>query len=170
MLIYKFVGVVVVCGLLLVCVVSIVCDVVVEFGMMGVVFDGCMILGVDKLGFSFVDYEIELGFGIYGEKGVECCVLLLVDVLVDMLLLSIVVDFVFDCDECVVLFVNGFGVMLDMEFVIVLCVVFDNLSWCGIVVVCVWVGMFLFVLNMLGCLILVLWLNDECVVLFDVLM
>ncbi|HDR9700092.1 TPA: DAK2 domain-containing protein, partial [Burkholderia aenigmatica] len=142
-------------------------DAAAELGTMGVALDGCTIPGADKSGFSLADHEIELGLGIHGEKGVERRAPLPADALVDTLLSSIVADLVLDRGERVALFVNGLGATPDMELAIVLRAAYDNLHRRGIVVARAWAGTFLSALNMPGCSISVLRLNDERAVLLD---
>ncbi|WP_261314983.1 DAK2 domain-containing protein, partial [Burkholderia contaminans] len=142
-------------------------DAAAELGTMGVALDGCTIPGADKSGFSLGDHEIELGLGIHGEKGVERRAPLPVDALVDTLLSSIAADLVLDRGERVALFVNGLGATPDMELAIVLRAAHDNLHRRGIVVARAWAGTFLSALNMPGCSISVLRLNDERAVLLD---
>ncbi|NTX32355.1 dihydroxyacetone kinase subunit L, partial [Burkholderia pyrrocinia] len=142
-------------------------DAAAELGTMGVALDGCTIPGADKSGFSLADHEIELGLGIHGEKGVERRAPLPADALVDTLLSSIVADLVLDSGERVALFVNGLGATPDMELAIALRAAYDNLSRRSIVVARAWAGTFLSALNMPGCSISVLRLNDERAALLD---
>ena len=72
-----------------------------------------------------------------------------------------------DRGERVALFVNGLGATPDMELAIVLRAAHDNLHRRGIVVARAWAGTFLSALNMPGCSISVLRLNDERAVLLD---
>lgn len=166
-LIHKLAGAAAARGLPLARVASIARDAAAELGTMGVALDGCTIPGADKSGFSLADHEIELGLGIHGEKGVERRAPLPADALADTLLSSIVADLVLDRDERVALFVNGLGATPDMELAIVLRAAFDNLSRRGIVVARAWAGTFLSALNMPGCSISVLRLNDERAALLD---
>ncbi|MGE8577133.1 MAG: dihydroxyacetone kinase family protein, partial [Burkholderia contaminans] len=166
-LIHKLAGAAAARGLPLARVAAIARDAAAELGTMGVALDGCTIPGADKSGFSLGDHEIELGLGIHGEKGVERRAPLPVDALVDTLLSSIAADLVLDRGERVALFVNGLGATPDMELAIVLRAAHDNLHRRGIVVARAWAGTFLSALNMPGCSISVLRLNDERAVLLD---
>ncbi|AYQ44015.1 dihydroxyacetone kinase subunit DhaK [Burkholderia lata] len=166
-LIHKLAGAAAARGLPLARVAAIARDAAAELGTMGVALDGCTIPGADKSGFSLADHEIELGLGIHGEKGVERRAPLPADALVDTLLSSIVADLVLDRGERVALFVNGLGATPDMELAIVLRAAYDNLHRRGIVVARAWAGTFLSALNMPGCSISVLRLNDERAVLLD---
>ncbi|MCA8000400.1 dihydroxyacetone kinase family protein [Burkholderia metallica] len=166
-LIHKLAGAAAARGLPLARVAAIARDAAAELGTMGVALDGCTIPGADKSGFSLGDHEIELGLGIHGEKGVERRAPLPADALVDTLLSSIVADLVLDRGERVALFVNGLGATPDMELAIVLRAAYDNLHRRGIVVARAWAGTFLSALNMPGCSISVLRLNDERAGLLD---
>ncbi|MCA7979551.1 dihydroxyacetone kinase subunit DhaK [Burkholderia cepacia] len=166
-LIHKLAGAAAARGLPLARVAAIARDAAAELGTMGVALDGCTIPGADKSGFSLGDHEIELGLGIHGEKGVERRAPLPADALADTLLSSIVADLVLDRGERVALFVNGLGATPDMELAIVLRAAHDNLTRRGIVVSRAWAGTFLSALNMPGCSISVLRLNDERAVLLD---
>jgi len=166
-LIHKLAGAAAARGLPLARVAAVARDAAAELGTMGVALDGCTIPGADKSGFSLGDHEIELGLGIHGEKGVERRAPLPADALADTLLSSIVADLVLDRGERVALFVNGLGATPDMELAIVLRAAHDNLTRRGIVVSRAWAGTFLSALNMPGCSISVLRLNDERAVLLD---
>lgn len=166
-LIHKLAGAAAARGLPLARVAAIARDAAAELGTMGVALDGCTIPGADRSGFSLGDHEIELGLGIHGEKGVERRAPLPADALADTLLSSIVGDLVLDRGERVALFVNGLGATPDMELAIVLRAAHDNLTRRGIVVSRAWAGTFLSALNMPGCSISVLRLNDERAVLLD---
>ncbi|WP_396333525.1 dihydroxyacetone kinase family protein [Burkholderia anthina] len=166
-LIHKLAGAAAARGLSLARVAAIARDAAADLGTMGVALDGCTIPGSDKAGFSLADHEIELGLGIHGEKGVERTAPQPADALVDTLLSSIVADLVLDRDERVALFVNGLGATPDMELAIVLRAAHDNLSRRGIIVARAWAGTFLSALNMPGCSISLLRLNEERAALLD---
>ncbi|MGU7774906.1 dihydroxyacetone kinase family protein [Burkholderia sp. MR1-5-21] len=166
-LIHKLAGAAAARGLPLSRVAAIAREAAADLGTMGVALDGCTIPGADKSGFSLADHEIELGLGIHGEKGVERTAPLPADALVDTLLSSIVADLVLDGGERVALFVNGLGATPDMELAIVLRAAYDNLSRRGIAVERAWAGTFLSALDMPGCSISVLRLNDERTALLD---
>ncbi|MFA8329449.1 dihydroxyacetone kinase family protein [Burkholderia ubonensis] len=166
-LIHKLAGAAAARGLPLARVAAIAREAAADLGTMGVALDGCTIPGADKSGFSLADHEIELGLGIHGEKGVERTAPLPADALVDTLLSSIVADLVLADGERVALLVNGLGATPDMELAIVLRAAYDNLSRRGIAVERAWAGTFLSALDMPGCSISVLRLNDERAALLD---
>ncbi|OJA36490.1 dihydroxyacetone kinase [Burkholderia ubonensis] len=166
-LIHKLAGAAAARGLPLARVAAIAREAAADLGTMGVALDGCTIPGADKSGFSLADHEIELGLGIHGEKGVERTAPLPADALVDTLLSSIVADLVLAGGERVALLVNGLGATPDMELAIVLRAAYDNLSRRGIAVERAWAGTFLSALDMPGCSISVLRLNNERAALLD---
>ncbi|KWI97891.1 dihydroxyacetone kinase [Burkholderia ubonensis] len=166
-LIHKLAGAAAARGLPLARVAAIAREAAADLGTMGVALDGCTIPGADKSGFSLADHEIELGLGIHGEKGVERTAPLPADALVDTLLSSIVGDLALDGGERVALLVNGLGATPDIELAIVLRAAYDNLSRRGIAVERAWAGTFLSALDMPGCSISVLRLNDERAALLD---
>ncbi|KVD08779.1 dihydroxyacetone kinase [Burkholderia ubonensis] len=166
-LIHKLAGAAAARGLPLARVAAIAREAAADLGTMGVALDGCTIPGADKSGFSLADHEIELGLGIHGENGVERTAPLPADALVDTLLSSIVGDLVLAGGERVALLVNGLGATPDMELAIVLRAAYDNLSRRGIAVERAWAGTFLSALDMPGCSISVLRLNDERAALLD---
>ncbi|KUZ70712.1 dihydroxyacetone kinase [Burkholderia ubonensis] len=166
-LIHKLAGAAAARGLPLARVAAIAREAAADLGTMGVALDGCTIPGAAKSGFSLADHEIELGLGIHGEKGVERTAPLPADALVDTLLSSIVADLVLADGERVALLVNGLGATPDMELAIVLRAAYDNLSRRGIAVERAWAGTFLSALDMPGCSISVLRLNDERAALLD---
>ncbi|HKT66345.1 MAG TPA: dihydroxyacetone kinase family protein, partial [Burkholderia sp.] len=166
-LIHKIAGAAAARGATLEVVAAIARDAAANLGTMGVALDGCTLPGADQSGFSLADHEIELGLGIHGEKGVERTAPLPADALVETLLSSIVADLVLDRGERVALFVNGLGATPDMELAIVLRAAYDNLSRRGITVARAWAGTFLSALNMPGCSISLLRLNDERAALLD---
>ncbi|MBR8086988.1 dihydroxyacetone kinase subunit DhaK [Burkholderia vietnamiensis] len=166
-LIHKLAGAAAARGLPLARVAAVAREAAAELGTMGVALDGCTIPGADKSGFSLADHEIELGLGIHGEKGVERTAPLPADALVETLLSRIVADLVLDRGERVALLVNGLGATPDMELAIVLRAAYDNLTRRGITVARAWAGTFLSALNMPGCSISLLRLNDERAVLLD---
>lgn len=166
-LIHKLAGAAAARGLSLPRVAAIARDAAADLGTMGVALDGCTLPGADQSGFTLADDEIELGLGIHGEKGVERTAPLPADALADTLLSAIVADLVLDRGERVALLVNGLGATPDMELAIVLRAAYENLSRRGIAVERAWAGTFLSALNMPGCSISVLRLNDERAALLD---
>lgn len=138
-----------------------------NLGTMGVALDGCTLPGAEKAGFSLGEDEIELGLGIHGEKGVERTVPMRAKELTETLLSNIVEDLGIKSGERVALLVNGLGATPEMELAIVLRDAFESLNRRDIVVERAWAGTFLSALNMPGCSISLLRLDDKRLALLD---
>lgn len=142
-------------------------DVCANLGTMGVALDGCTLPGVDKAGFSLADNEIELGLGIHGEKGVERTAPMPADQLTETLLSNIIEDLGIRSGERVALLVNGLGATPEMELAVVLRAAFDSLTRRNIIVERAWSGTLLSALNMPGCSVSLLRVDDEKLALLD---
>jgi dihydroxyacetone kinase len=138
-----------------------------NLGTMGVALDGCTLPGADKAGFRLAHDEIELGLGIHGEKGVERTAPMKAKDLTETLLANIVEDLSLKAGERVALWVNGLGATPEMELAIVLSEAFAGVSHRGIKVERAWAGTFLSALDMPGCSISLLRLDDEMLSLLD---
>ncbi|WP_250475737.1 dihydroxyacetone kinase family protein [Caballeronia sp. GAFFF1] len=138
-----------------------------NLGTMGVALDGCTIPGADKSGFTLGDDEIELGLGIHGEKGVERTAMLPADALCDVLISSIVDELALTSGERVALLVNGLGGTPQMELDIVLRAAHENLAARGIQIERAWAGTFLSALDMPGCSVSLLRVDDATLNLLD---
>ncbi|WP_321934742.1 dihydroxyacetone kinase family protein [Paraburkholderia sp. J8-2] len=138
-----------------------------NLGTMGVALDGCTLPGAEKAGFLLGDDEIELGMGIHGEKGVERTTPMTAGELTETLLANIVEDLALKSGERVALLVNGLGATPEMELAIIMRDAFDSLNRRDVVVERAWTGTFLSALNMPGCSISVLRLDDARLALLD---
>ncbi|MEM5318123.1 dihydroxyacetone kinase family protein [Paraburkholderia sp. JHI869] len=138
-----------------------------NLGTMGVALDGCTLPGAEKAGFRLADDEIELGMGIHGEKGVERTVPMAASELVETLLVNIVEDLALKSGERVALLVNGLGATPEMELAIIMRDAFESLNRRHVAVERAWTGTFLSALNMPGCSISVLRLDDAKLALLD---
>jgi triose/dihydroxyacetone kinase / FAD-AMP lyase (cyclizing) len=113
------------------------------------------------------DDEIELGLGIHGEKGVERTAPLPADELTRTLLSNILEDMELAAGERVALLVNGLGATPQMELDIVTRAAFEELTQKEIVVERAWSGTLLSALNMPGCSISLLRVDDDRLALLD---
>jgi len=138
-----------------------------DLGTMGVALDGCTLPGADKAGFRLAHDEIELGLGIHGEKGVERTAPMKANDLTETLLANIIEDLALKAGERVALWVNGLGATPEMELAIVLGDAFALLSRRGIKVERTWAGTFLSALDMPGCSISLLRVDDGMLALLD---
>ena len=136
-------------------------------GTMGVALGACTVPAVGKPGFALDDGEIELGLGIHGEKGVSRCAMQGADSLVDILLEAIVADLALKRGDRVALLVNGLGGTPPMELAIVGRHALAALRDKGITVERGWAGTFLSALDMPGCSLSLLKLDDARLALLD---
>jgi dihydroxyacetone kinase DhaK subunit len=136
-------------------------------GTMGVALGAGTVPAAGTPGFTLGESEIELGLGIHGEKGVERTSLQPADHLVDTLLTAIVSDGHLAEGARVALLVNGLGGTPPMELSIVMRRALGFLRGRGIMVERAWTGNFLTALEMPGCSISVLQVDDERLALID---
>lgn len=136
-------------------------------GTMGVALGACTVPAAGKPGFALGDGEIELGLGIHGEKGVRRVAMQGADSLVDALLDAIVEDLGLRRGDRVALLVNGLGGTPPMELAIVGRHALAALRGKGIAVERGWTGTFLSALDMPGCSLSLLKLDDARLALLD---
>jgi triose/dihydroxyacetone kinase / FAD-AMP lyase (cyclizing) len=132
-----------------------------NLGSMGVALTPCTVPAAGRPGFTLGDDEMELGLGIHGEAGVHRAPIAPVDTIVDELLTRIVADRGIVAGEQVALLVNGLGGTPAMELAIVARSAIAWLERAGINVARVWCGSFLTALEMAGCSLSLLRVNDE---------
>jgi triose/dihydroxyacetone kinase / FAD-AMP lyase (cyclizing) len=138
-----------------------------NIGTMGVALDGCTLPGADKPSFTLADDEIELGLGIHGEKGVERTTPQPADQLAQTLIANIVDDLGLQRGERIALLVNGLGATPQMELDIMLRAAYDDLAHRGLIVERAWSGTLLSALNMPGCSISLMRVDDAALDLLD---
>ena len=134
---------------------------------MGVALGGCTLPGAEKSGFTLADDEIELGLGIHGEKGVERSAMLPADQLTATLLDYIVEDMGLAAGARVALLVNGLGATPQMELDVVMRAAYDKLAARGIAVERAWSGTLLSALDMPGCSLSLLRVDEGRLALLD---
>ncbi|MGK9232805.1 dihydroxyacetone kinase subunit DhaK [Inquilinus limosus] len=138
-----------------------------DLGTMGVALAACTVPTAGKPGFTLGENEIELGLGIHGEAGVRRGPMQPADALVAEILEAIVSDRGLGQGDRVALLVNGLGATPPMELSIVARAALADLAARGIAVERAWAGNFLTALDMLGCSLSLLKLNDERLALLD---
>lgn len=138
-----------------------------RIGTMGVALGACTVPAAGKPGFELAEDEIELGLGIHGEKGVERTGIMSADALVDRLVETIVTDMKIGRGARVALLVNGLGATPPMELAIVARRALAVLREKGITVERAWSGDFLTAIEMPGCSISLLPLQDGDAELLD---
>jgi len=136
-------------------------------GSMGVGLGACIVPLAGKPGFELGETEIELGLGIHGEKGVERTAMKPADELVDTILDTIVRDRGLKAGAKVALLVNGLGATPPMELAIVARRALAHLREKGITVAWAQAGDFLSALEMPGCSLSVLPLDEERLALLE---
>lgn len=142
-------------------------DAAAALGSMGVALGACTVPAAGRPGFELGAEEIEIGLGIHGEQGVQRGALQPADALVEQLLGTILTDRGLVAGDRVALLVNGLGGTPPMELAIVARRAFALLRERGLVVERAWAGEFLTALEMPGCSLSVLKLDDERLALLD---
>jgi len=138
-----------------------------DLGSMGVALGACTLPAVGRPGFILGEVEIELGLGIHGEPGVERGMMRPADALVETILEIIIQDLDLRSGQRVALLVNGLGATPLMELSIITRAALTSLARRGIDVERAWTGTFLSALDMPGCSLSLLRLNDERLSLLD---
>jgi dihydroxyacetone kinase-like protein len=133
---------------------------------MGMAMTPCTLPGVGKPGFMLADDEVEIGMGIHGEPGVNRSHILPASELASVLLEKILSDYDYSGKE-VALMVNGLGGTPLMELYILNNEVERVLSEKGIRVYRTLVGNFMTSLEMSGCSLTLMDLDDELKELLD---
>jgi dihydroxyacetone kinase-like protein len=133
---------------------------------MGMAMTPCTLPGVGKPGFMLADDEVEIGMGIHGEPGVNRSHILSAKELASVLLEKILADYDYSGKE-VALMVNGLGGTPLMELYILNNEVERILSEKGIRVHRTLVGNFMTSLEMSGCSLTLMGLDDELQELLD---
>lgn len=133
---------------------------------MGFAMSPCVLPGVGKPGFTLGDDEIEVGMGIHGEPGVERTNMKSAKEIAKILVAKILADYDFTDSE-VALMVNGLGGSPLMELYIIENDVRNYLDEKGIKVYRTYVGNFMTSLEMMGCSVSLLKLDDELKTLLD---
>lgn len=133
---------------------------------MGLAMSSCILPGVGKPGFNLKEDEIEIGMGIHGEPGIKKSKILTAKKVAERLVGDILKDYDYSNSEVAVM-INGLGGTPLMELYILNNEVIDLLESRGIKVYKQLVGNFMTSLEMSGCSISLLKLNDELKELLD---
>ena len=136
-------------------------------GSMGVALAGCTLPGAARGGFDLAVDEIELGLGIHGEPGVARTGMKPADELVEVMVAAIADDLTLRAGDQVALLVNGLGATPAMELDIVVRAALGRLHVRGIEPARAWRGTLLSALDMAGCSISLMRLDDELTRLLD---
>lgn len=134
---------------------------------MGVALTACTVPHAGGPSFDLEEDEIEIGIGIHGEPGRHKIPMENADGITDRLLDPILSDLGVDAGERVLLFVNGMGGTPQSELYIVYRRAAQVLKERGIVIERSLVGNYITSLEMQGCSLSVLRLDDEMTALWD---
>jgi dihydroxyacetone kinase-like protein len=134
---------------------------------MGVALSPCAVPQTGKPSFVLGEDEMEIGLGIHGEPGVERGKLKTADEVADALLVRIIEDMPLSGGDRVALIVNGLGATPYMDLFIMYRRVASQLSGMGVDIYRSFVGEFVTSLEMGGCSISIMKLDDELAELVD---
>lgn len=133
---------------------------------MGMAMSACTLPAVGKAGFNLADDEMEIGMGIHGEPGIERTKIKTAKEIAEILLDKILSDYNYRDSE-VALLVNGLGATPLMELYILNREIQKVLEEKGIKVYKTLVGNYTTALDMTGCSISLLKLDEELKELLD---
>lgn len=134
---------------------------------MGVALSPCIVPAAGKPGFTLGDNEMEVGMGIHGEPGISRQDIAPADEAVAIMLDKILPDLPFQSGDEVALMINGLGATPLMELYIVYRKVAEVLKEKGIAIHRPYVGEYMTALEMAGCSITLMKLDDELKELID---
>ena len=134
---------------------------------MGVALTACTVPHAGKPSFDLTEEEIEIGIGIHGEPGRHRIPMAPADSITDQLVDPILTDLAAPSGSKVLLFVNGMGGTPEAELYIVYNHARKRLEDAGMEVTRSLVGNYITSLEMQGCSITVLLLDDELTALWD---
>jgi len=134
---------------------------------MGMALTSCTVPMAGKPTFTLTDAQMEIGIGIHGEPGREQRAVAPVHEIVALLAQAVVEDLPFAPGDEVLAFVNGMGATPLMELHIVFRELHRFLDERGIAVKRCLVGPYMTALDMAGCSLTLLRLDDELTALWD---
>ena len=134
---------------------------------MGMALTSCIVPAAGKPTFELGEMEMEIGIGIHGEPGRERKVVAPVHEVVEMVTTPIVDDLPFTAGDRVLAFVNGMGGTPLIELYIVYYELHKFLSGRGIQISRNLIGPYITSLEMQGCSITLLKLDDDLTALWD---
>lgn len=141
-------------------------EVVENLRSMGMAMSPCILPAVGRPGFTLGENEIEIGMGIHGEPGVEKTTMKTAKEIAEILLQKILDDYDYEGSEVAVL-VNGLGGTPLMELYILNYEVQNLLKEKNITAYKTFVGNYTTSLEMTGCSLSLLKLNDKMKTLLD---
>jgi dihydroxyacetone kinase-like protein len=134
---------------------------------MGMALTSCTVPHVGKPTFELGDDEMEIGIGIHGEPGRTRMKLKSADEITQMLMDPILQDLPFKAGDQVLLFVNSMGGTPAVELYIVYRKAYEIATEKGLKVVRNMIGPYITSLEMAGCSITMLKMDDDLIKLWD---
>ena len=134
---------------------------------MGMALTSCTVPAAGKPTFDIGDDEMEIGIGIHGEPGRERRNLAPADEITEALATPIIDDLPFQSGDRVLAFVNGMGGTPLLELYVVYRKLAEILDGRGVTIARNLVGSYITSLEMAGCSITLLKLDDELIRLWD---
>jgi phosphoenolpyruvate---glycerone phosphotransferase subunit DhaK len=134
---------------------------------MGMALTSCTVPAAGKPTFELGDDEMEIGIGIHGEPGRERLKLKPAHEIVEMMAVAVVEDLPFSSGDNVLAFVNGMGGTPLIELYVVFNELNKFLKGRGVTISRNLIGSYITSLEMAGCSITLLKLNDELTKLWD---
>lgn len=128
---------------------------------MGMSLTPCTVPEVGKPGFEIADDEMEIGMGIHGEQGIERTKVTRADEIAEVLVSKVVDDLPFNSGDTVAVMVNGLGATPLTELYILNRKVSELLKEKEINVAFTFIGEFMTSLEMAGCSVSLLKLDNE---------
>jgi len=141
--------------------------VITNLSSMGMALTPCTVPAAGKPGFTLAENEIEIGTGIHGEPGIERGEIKSADEVTDILLNKVVNQLEIDVDDEVAVMINGLGATPLMELYIVNNRVSAVLKEMNISVRETFIGEYMTSLEMAGCSITLLRLDQQLAELLD---
>ncbi|MDK8265682.1 dihydroxyacetone kinase family protein [Pseudomonas oryzihabitans] len=138
-----------------------------ELRSMGVALGACTVPAAGHPGFQLADDEVEWGLGIHGEQGVQRGPRLGADGTVARLLDTLIEDGGYPAGTRLALLVNGLGATPPLELALVSRAALSQLRQRGLVVERAWTGTFLSALDMPGCSLSLLPVDEARLALLD---
>ena len=141
--------------------------VVAEGRSMGVAFSSCTVPAAGRPTFHLPDGEMELGVGIHGEPGRQRRAAAPAREVAELLLEPVLADFDFTSGDGVIAFVNGMGATPLLELYLMFGEVVRVLVAAGVTVTRSLVGSYMTSLDMAGCSVTLLRVDNDLVRLWD---
>ncbi len=134
---------------------------------MGMALTSCTVPEAGKPTFELADDEIEIGIGIHGEPGRERTKIKSAAEVAALLAEAVISDLPFEADDSVLVFLNGMGGTPLLELYVVYDEVAKILAKKNIKIVRSLVGSYITSLEMAGCSLTLLKMDDELLSLWD---